>query len=535
MIESLKQLPKRFLEWWNKFTVKQRFIIMGATAGVLAALIFLVVVVNKPKYTQLIACDSTRQASEVTGLLTDAGLTYTIDDDALKIEVLKSQLSEARLLLGENGIPSTTYTLDEALSGGLSTTEADKNKKYALYTASDLEEDLEAYTYVKNAVVNLNLPQNDGTLISTGMEASAAVILDLKSEMTTEMAQGMARFVATALGNATTDKVVIMDTDGRTYFAGGEDSTAVGTATSQLSMKQQMEGVFADQVRSVLGGTGEFGMISVAPNLDLDFSSTQITQHETYAPDGQSQGVLTSERRYESSTISGGGGVPGTTSNNENDAFTDYDLNLNGVSEDSVLEYDKQYAPNERITSQDIPAGLIKYASSTIAVTALHYNIIKEDDVRRQGLLGGLSWAEYQAANSGRTKLEVDNDWISIVARATGISESNITFVAYSENMFIDSEGSNIKVSDVFQVLLIIIILALLAFVVLRSMRGEKKSEEEEELSVETLLQSTPQEELEDIGVEEKSEVRKLIDKFVDDNPEAAANLLRNWLNEDWG
>ena len=40
---------------------------------------------------------------------------------------------------------------------------------------------------------------------------------------------------------------------------------------------------------------------------------------------------------------------------------------------------------------------------------------------------------------------------------------------------------------------------------------------------------------LDDIEVETKSETRKLIEKFVDENPEAAANLLRNWLNEDWG
>jgi len=26
-----------------------------------------------------------------------------------------------------------------------------------------------------------------------------------------------------------------------------------------------------------------------------------------------------------------------------------------------------------------------------------------------------------------------------------------------------------------------------------------------------------------------------MIEKFVDENPESAANLLRNWLNEDWG
>ena len=43
------------------------------------------------------------------------------------------------------------------------------------------------------------------------------------------------------------------------------------------------------------------------------------------------------------------------------------------------------------------------------------------------------------------------------------------------------------------------------------------------------------QEELEDIELEAKSEERKLIEKFVDENPEAVANLLRNWLTEDWG
>ncbi|MDE7282188.1 MAG: hypothetical protein K2N85_01140 [Lachnospiraceae bacterium] len=46
---------------------------------------------------------------------------------------------------------------------------------------------------------------------------------------------------------------------------------------------------------------------------------------------------------------------------------------------------------------------------------------------------------------------------------------------------------------------------------------------------------STPDTQLVDIAMEEETETTKLINKFVDDNPEAAANLLRNWLNEDWG
>jgi flagellar M-ring protein FliF len=83
------------------------------------------------------------------------------------------------------------------------------------------------------------------------------------------------------------------------------------------------------------------------------------------------------------------------------------------------------------------------------------------------------------------------------------------------------------------QIILIVVILGLLAFVILRSMKREKQEAPEPELSVENLLESTPEEELNDIAVEDESEAKKLVGRFVDENPEAAANLLRNWLNEE--
>ena len=98
-----------------------------------------------------------------------------------------------------------------------------------------------------------------------------------------------------------------------------------------------------------------------------------------------------------------------------------------------------------------------------------------------------------------------------------------------------DKEALEVEASDVIQIALIVIILALLAFVIFSGMKTDDVEEVEEELSVESLLQSTPSTELENIELETKSETRKLIEKFVDENPEAAANLLRNWLNEDWG
>ena len=82
---------------------------------------------------------------------------------------------------------------------------------------------------------------------------------------------------------------------------------------------------------------------------------------------------------------------------------------------------------------------------------------------------------------------------------------------------------------------MIILILGLLAFVVIRSMMTEKTPVVEEEISVEDLLQSNPEFELQTVDIESKSEARRMIEKFVDDNPEAVAGLLKTWLNQEWG
>ena len=148
----------------------------------------------------------------------------------------------------------------------------------------------------------------------------------------------------------------------------------------------------------------------------------------------------------------------------------------------------------------------------------------------------GENWTELPGRSTrSPIQVEVPQELYDVVAKATGFPAENIAIVAYSENVFFDAEGLNISASDIAQIVLIVVILALLAFVVLRSMRSEKQPEQPEELSVEKLLQSQPEVEMESLGMEQMSETRMLIEKFVDENPEAAANLLRNWLNEEWG
>lgn len=531
MMERLKAIPAKALEWWNKFTSKQKTIIICIAAAVIIGLAILVTALTRPQYELLANCESTKEASQITELLDGANITYTVSDDGYQIKVLREQLSDANLLLGANDIPAAAYGIDNVTNGGFSTTESDKQKRYKLYLEGQMEEDLLRFASVKKADVQLSLPENDGTLLSKNEESFASVILELDGEFTQENAQAMAQFVKTALGNENANNITILDTQGNLLFSGEDSYSVSGNASNQLSVKQQAERLVRNEVKKVLLGTNQYDNIEVASNLSLDFSTTEIVQHDYTPADGQTQGVLSHEDIYSAENTNSSGGVPGTDSNSE----TTYEMPDSDTSSSTVSEESRDYLPNEKITSQTVPPGLIKYDESSISVTAIAYNVLREEEISAQGLLDGITWEEYKAANGDRIAQPVDASMIDVVSKATGIAPENIAMVAYEEPLFIDREGMNVTATDVVQVILILIILGLLAFVVFRSMRGEKQTEEEEELSVEDLLQSAPESDLEDISVEEISDTRRMIEKFVEDNPEAVANLLRNWLNEDWG
>lgn len=531
MVDKLKDIPKRILEWWNKFTSRQKTMIISAIAGMMVIFAIILFMVSQPVYEVLVTCETTKQASEITDLLKEE-YDYKTSDDGYVIYINKKQVSQARLLLGANNIPSDAYGIDNVTSGGMGTTEADKQKRYLLYQESQLEADLKGMENIKKTTVKLKIPESNGTLIEQQEDASAAIMIEPDGEFTAEHAATVAQFVRTSLGNEEIKNITIIDNEGNLLFSGDESYSITGNATSQLNVKQQTEMVLQGEVKRVLLGTNEFDLIEVRPNLTLDFSTIEKVKHDYTAPEGQTQGLLSHEEIYNAESTGGSTGVPGTDSNGENGPT--YVIQDGANSSSSVSEEVRDYLPNEEVTKTTTPPGLVNYDQSSLSISAIRYKVLKEEDAKTQGLLDGMSWKEYKLANAERTKLEVDEDLVLMAANASGIDAEDITFIAYEEPMFIDKEPLEINASSIAQVVLIIVILALLAFVVLRGMRSEKMEEVEEELSVESLLQSTPQSELEDIELETKSETRKLIEKFVEDNPEAAALLLRNWLNEDW-
>ncbi|MCR5223038.1 MAG: flagellar M-ring protein FliF [Lachnospiraceae bacterium] len=536
LMERLRQIPKKILDWWNKFTAKQKTIIISVTAGVVLALAILITILTRPQYETLITTESTKTASEITALLEGESIEYTVTDDGLVISVRKEDLAKATLLLGANNYPADSYSLETALAGGFSTTESDKQKTYKLYQERHLEEIMKAQAAVNAAYVTLSIPDNDGTLLAKNEETYASVMLDLNEELGVGVAENFAKNIATAVGNKTTANITIIDSNGNLLYSGAEEEESasnVVNTSNQIALKAEAERRVKQEVTSVLLGSNLYEDVKVAPNLIMNFSATKQTEHTYTQADENGTNVLSHENTYSAQGTGGTGGIPGTDTNTEEQTYVIEDGTNSNYN---VEEESRDYLPGEKITDTVIPPGAISYDASSIAITASHYVIYKEEELRNQGLLDGITFDEFMLQNSEMQPKEVAPEMITLVANATGIPEANISIIAYDVPIFQERQGALMNAADIAQIVLIVLILGLLAFVVISSLKRERKEvAPEEELSVESLLQTTQEAEIEDIDLEAKSEVRMMVEKFVDENPDAAAALLRNWLNEEWG
>ncbi len=535
MADKLKEIPGKILEWWKKFTNKQRTILVAIVAAVIFTFVIILYVFTRPQYTHLNTFDSSSEAAKVIDILDDAGITHRESADLRTIEVLKNQLSQANYAMASAGYQPDNMKLSDYVNSGMSTTSWEQQKQYEDYAAASLAAMFKAMSFVRNAQVRVTLPEQTGTLWAQQQQqdATAYIQLDLSGECTSSMATALAKSAATALGTSSTKGITIMDYNGTLLYTGGDELSFTGQANSLQELQEQHENFMDNRIRRVLYNTNQYSSIDVKSHIVVDYTSYENQDRRYYTNDGMSQGLLGHQTLFESSSTNGEAGIPGTDSNGGD--LTGYVSPDYSSSETTQSESDSDYLPNILDSKTSTPAGKVDYANSSMAITMISYRDYYEESVREQGLLaGGITWEQFKEANHEDVQLEVDEAIYEIAAAASGISRDNIRIIAYESPIFHDREGLNVSATDVLSVVMIVLILLLLGFVVLRSMGIRKRTEEEEELPVEDMLQSTANA-MEDIDVEAKSETRKLIEKFVDENPEAAANLLRNWLNEDWG
>lgn len=542
MMDQLIAIKDKIVAFWNKYTTRQKTVIICVVLAVFFALVLLSYFLTRPVYTHLATFSDAGLASTLSEALDGKNIKYKMDTDAsgtTSFEVEQSDYSEAVLAMGANGIVDKEMTWETALESDMTTSSLEKHTKITLALQSSIKENLLNFAGVQDATVIVDRPEDDKTFISATKEASVSVTLRLAEgkEMERETATAMAYYLTNAVGNKTTDNIVIVDTAGNLLYGAKTDNTLGGTVSGIDDYKSKLQQTFAERTRKMLlkAGYDDAEVSSMAIKFNMDQVEELITTYSV--GEGQDQGYYSSSYEYSSNGQSGSEGPPGTDSNAED---TDYMLQGNGTTNSETILNKYNYLPNEDVQNIKREVGAVVPEESSIGIILTRYRKVSEEALEEQGALNDISFDEYIEQNSQVNTLEVPEDLLPLVAAATGIAENRISIRIQEKPVFEAKEDTGLLsggFTNYLMIILAVLIGALLIFVIIRGTSPVEVTELEPELSVEDLLATTKEDEkgLEEIEMGEKSETRTMIEKFVDENPEAVAMLLRNWINEDWG
>lgn len=541
MMDRLIAIKDKFLAFWDKYTTKQKTFIISVVLAIFFAIVLLGYFLTRPVYTELVKL-SGDTASTFDSALSSEGIDYKKESDSkgnTVFSVEQSQYSDAVLLMGENKITDTEMSWDDAFNNDMTVSSAEKQTKATLALQSSIRKGLMNFDGVEDATVYVNRPTDDGTIFSEKKETSVSASLKLAkgSEITSETAQAIAYYLANAVGNSTTDNIILTDTTGNLLYGQKEDNTLGGSVSGSDDYKEKLRNTFCKNVSNMLMKAGyddvQIGSANIKFNMD---KVTELVKTYT-ANEGQDQGLYSSSYNYKSTGNSGSGGVPGTDSNGDQ---TDTMIQNTGSSNSETTLDKYNYLPNETVQNIEHEVGAVEPDQSSIGIVLTKYNVIKEETLESQGLLKDTTFEEYVNNNSAVTDLQVPQELITLVSAATGIATNNITIQIKQKPVYEAKESSSFmdNASNYLMVILTLLIAGLLVFVIIKGTSPVEVTELEPELSVEDLLATTREDDkqnLDEIELSDKSETRQLIEKFVDENPEAVALLLRNWINEDWG
>ncbi len=535
-----EQLQNRFSslkEKWQGLDRDQKLKVSIAAVVLLTSLAAFIFISVKPNMVTLWSDLSYTELGEVQKVLDDSSISYTATDTTIYVE--DKDLTQAKVVLAEANVPTASkgYTYADAFANsGMTATDSVKKESFRLASESSIQEALESLDGVESAKVTIILPEDTNYFIKDQPPTSASVFLTTSREITKAEGQTMARLVATSVEGLSMDNIEISDQNYTNIYSGTADTSSAAQASSIYEQEQIRKNDIEKSVKSTLSPL--YNNVFVTPNIvfnwdeEVQSSVNYNTPDDTATNTGYIDQQTTDKSSYENTIPND---VPGTDTNGQT---TSYQSTGDENSSASTNKGQTNYIYNQTNSEIKKQVGVIDNDKSSIAVTVYNNKIYDEETLEAQGALEGTTWNDYKASIPASTPITIDESLVANIQAGTGIQ--NVSIIGYEVPTFIDAEKVPIDTRQIIMFVVLALLILVLAIGIIRNTQKEEITEVEPELSVEDLLLSTQMEEereiqrLKEIEFNAENETKKQIDKFVKEKPDAVAQLLRNWLSEDW-
>ena len=521
MKEKAKQIAAQMKQRWQATSKKIKLLLGGcvAAAAVVAAVIALVMA-NRP-YTELFTGLSQSDETAILAYFSDNGITdYRVEDDAILVPENQKASLMAKVLVA--GYPSSGYDYGTYMDHvGSLTTESERNQ-LVLYDLQD---------YMAAVICNMDGVEKASVLLTPGedhtyvldsgdqVDASAAVQVTMEDGKTLSEneVKAIRNLVSHGLSGLNVENVEISDTYGNTYSTDADFSDVQDASQLKLDLEEKYNNLIRTRVMQVLLPLyGEDNVrVSVNTVVDLDRSYTDSTDYslEPWAQ-GKDDGIIGTQVWDDSIVRDDGnttGGVAGTQSNADLNTYVENQVQPDGT-ESSIS------ASGETDRLVDTTKQQVEHVAGYISDVMVSVTI-------NQDAAGGVD----------------QNELYSHVGRAAGIStadqQSKISILI---SPFYEAQDSVLPAAGISPWILYAalggVVLFLLLLVVILLVRGRQKKrrarQEPQTVAAEVPPPVKQQADIMEMRTERSMELRQDIRKFTEENPEIAAQMVRNWLRE---
>lgn len=508
----------------------QRLLFILISTALVAGIVTLLMYSSQPDYVVLFRDLGPGESGEVVDKLEEMGIPYRISAGGTQIEVPQSALHRARMQLAQEGLPpqGQGFEVFDQNSFGLTSFLQEVNYQRALQ--GELERTISQMKEIKSARVHLVLPKEE-LFLEEEKPPTASVVLELRSgsRLSASQIEAIAQLVANGVEGLDPTRVAIVDQAGNILASGsGEEGSFLSlpqlTAT-QLEVKKEVEESLTQRVQSMLESALGYQKAVVRVSADLDFERRE-GEKESFQPVTGGEGVVRSLQEMEEEYQGGGqapGGVPGVASN-----IPIYAGEPESESESS------SYSKRESTTNYEVNRFLERYASAPGEIKRLSVAVLVDSS---------LSPAEVE-------KIE------GVVRGAVGINPERgdmviVESLPFSQD-FLAEEREALAAQRRMELITLLGKYGILALLVLvlyslgrriltavtapEEVTAEVYEELEEREGFEEKLQPVRPAELspeEKAKLEVQKHMENEIRRLVQDNPEDAARLIRNWLAEE--
>jgi len=541
MPEGLSNMIEFISKVWMKLNPVQRAKIM--LTGVSSILLFAVIifVVTRPQMERLQNEAMTpERIAEIETILTGSGIEYKVSNGY--IDVKRDQLGSARLALEGADIGGDFDYKDMFATSSLGKTELEQHEMRRKAKQTELEEMLKGLRVISGAEVELSLPKKDVFYINEQNQSSASVTLSTVGSLSKKQIEGIVDLVQKAVDGLEKENISIIDNSANILYSGRSDEEGMDLSEQQ-KVQLDTEKMYEKKVQDLL--KQRFDDINVVVSLEMDFDKVVEQKIEYTSPiDGSKKGLITKENlSSQSSENRESGGEPGLGSNDG----TSLNQASGAVSKDETENKNIDYAINSSHSEIKKATGTVNKGNSSLAVTAYKYVRYRQETMENSGELEGSTWEEFKIQKMSETleKINIDSDVLEGIKSATGIQK--LTISAYMKPTFINTLNTKKPMDNFIFIGIMFVLVALFVYALI------KKSEPEEIISVDSSLalkdlvsgsgsrprsssnatSAADEEPLDNIEVKD-SRVKKQVEKFADEKPEAVAQLLKNWLSDEW-